>query len=286
MIYKAAEQRVTEARVAKRNVIYGGDFNCGYDGVLRENMENMQLRPTGNTTDSSWRNAVTASRIDHLFFGGDDILEAWGGPKEMVTVLTDHIPVFGYYKVSTKAEEVPSVPFQLWPDLKRGDARAAEDIKAAVLKVQRTLDPEMDIAMITEATVRAHRALATKRRRRKWRDGWSPDMMAMQYALRSLISIRRHLLGEARVKSWNVRTFKRGHSSIMRRWKNQLSLLANRRPETANAQLIEFLGESRYMFSVVQHLSYGELLVTINRHIHQAKQQTHGRIRTEQRTNL
>ena len=164
MIYKAADQRVAEAREAKRNVFFGGDFNCGYEGVLRDNIENMQLRPTGNTTDPSWRNAITATRIDHLFFAGDDIVEAWGGPKEMVTVLTDHIPVFGYYKVLTKAEEAPSVPFQLWPDLKRGDERAAEDIKAAVLKVQRASDPEMDIVMITEATVKAHRALVTRTR--------------------------------------------------------------------------------------------------------------------------
>ena len=118
-----------EARERKWNVLYGGDFNCGFEGILKTKVEAMQLTPTGNTAEPSWRNAVTATRIDHIFYGGEDVIEAWGGPKEMAMVFTDHMPMFGVYKVPTKAEESPTVRFQLWPDLKRGDEKAIKTSK-------------------------------------------------------------------------------------------------------------------------------------------------------------
>ena len=85
----------------------------------------------------------------------------------MAMVFTDHMPMFGFYKVPTKAEEVPTVRFQLWPDLKRGDEKAIQDIKAALERLPAGNNAEEDIRRITETTVNAHRALVSERRKRK-----------------------------------------------------------------------------------------------------------------------
>jgi endonuclease/exonuclease/phosphatase family metal-dependent hydrolase len=215
MIYTTAGIRIKEAKENDFNVILGGDFNCGYEGEMRQRIHDMGLNPTGNSVDPSWRNASAASRIDHIFYGGNQITEAWGGPREMVSVLTDHMPVFGIYRVLTLVKESQTIPFRLQPDLKRHDKQAKDAIGKELARLQGKGDAEEDIRLITETTVNAHRYVIKKRSSKKWVDGWSPDMMAIQYAIRSLINIRRHLQGEHNFTRWTSETYNEGMTISM-----------------------------------------------------------------------
>ena len=123
------ELRVNEANENKSNIIVGGDFNCRLEGMMEEKISKIELINSSNVDEPSRRNATTSTRIDYMFYRGTDIKEAWGGPREMVTVLTDHMPIFGMYKINTIVSRVQEIRFTLQPDLKRHDAQAKEAIK-------------------------------------------------------------------------------------------------------------------------------------------------------------
>ena len=286
MLLHAAEAIIRDAKIKEKNIIYGGDFNMLLEGKLHECIKGMELTPTGNTDRPSWRNAVASSRIDFVFHWGNDITEAWGGPREMATVLTDHYPILGVFRVPTARNEVQAIRFQLQPDLKRGDKKAAENIRIALQRLRQRDNPNDDIRHVTTTTVRTWRKLHKKRSSRRWVDGWSPDMMAHQYAIWSLTAIRRHLYGEANAKVWTARDYRRGRNAELRRWKNLLGHLANRKPETAKEQLTQWLEDPVFTYVTVRDLDENEMRKTVDLHIWRAKQKNHGRARTEMRMRI
>jgi hypothetical protein len=253
---------------------------------MRRRVTEMGLRGTGNTAEPSWRNATAASRIDHIFYGGSQITEAWGGPREMVSVLTDHMPVFGIYKVATTVHKVTDVRFILQPDLKKHDKYAKQAIQKELTRIQERRSAEEDINWVTETTVQAYRTVIRKRSCRKWVDGWSPDMMAIQYAIRALICIRRHLRGQHQETEWTAQTYRHGMNIILKRWHDQLSVLANGKPETAMETMTRYTEDEEYVYVKVKDLDYEDMNKMVDIYIVRARKRSHGRIRTEQRMKI
>jgi hypothetical protein len=291
MMKATAAHYIEEAKEKGRAVIYAGDFNCDRarvgDKHLWQHIKEVQLdQSASDTTAPSWVGGLHRSRIDHVFHGGAGILEAQGRPEQLQLVATDHLPLIIKYTIRGQVIRVSAIKSEIPRDIKRDDSLMKKVIREAVQSAGRQEDAERDIEAVGKATVEAVRKVQARRKLPCWRDGWSPHMMGLQYALRALVRIRRKLKGYNQSKVWTAATYEAGKNRIIRRWRKQLAKLAARHPKDSQGQLGIFICWPVYKWGVVNAAEREELEQNVDKWIKDTKKETQGRLRTEQRLRI
>ena len=118
------------------------------------------------------------------------------------------------------------------------------------------------------------------KRREKQKDGWSPTMMSMIFALESAVTIRRHTRGYAKHWKWDAETFDTGMDRILRRLRARTLLLG----EEADGLLAAPDGHASWLGLPLAEvdLRVDEVILSILR----IKKRLHGRKRTELRIKI
>jgi hypothetical protein len=195
----------------------------------------------------------------------------------------------------TKGYET-SETLDLLRDVKSGDmsskARIVELLKK--LCVPEGLDPEQTLEYISKETVRIVQRVVG--RRRKF-NGWSPYIMALEYARESLVLLARHLRATAGHARWGVNEYTRGFADIQQRWRQRTASLGRvpKGPDDAaiTADNLLTLAETtrertmyRNSYAAWEHKSFAEATVEVTDAIRDIKIKMSGRYRTELRRRI
>ena len=112
--------------------------------------------------------------------------------------------------------------------------------------------PATRLDQITKATVEAARKAANLMQLPRWRNWWSPDMLALQQALHHIVTIRRHVYGYQQRTKWTTKTSKRGLAKVLEDWQQHLKLITQTHPTDPEGQFQLFF----FFFFLIHRLCY------------------------------
>jgi hypothetical protein len=170
---------------------------------------------------------------------------------------------------------------QLYVDLPMDDPgkkrKFQDGMKGMEVRLPEESDEEYILRISISSAELVEKLFGKSKRRAKQKDGWSPTMMAMIFALESAVTVRRHVRGFAKHKRWVEATFPKGIARIRRRLRARTLRLG----EGAEQLLLIPDGHDSWKDLTLQEvaLRVGEVIIRI-------KGRLHGRKRTELRTKI
>ena len=283
---------VTEARGRNSTVVVAGDFNSDINKSdnygLEEARKMWGLHHITSTTEASWRNKKSQTRIDYVMAGGDmrgsDM--QMGGPVATPTNHTDHLPVLGLLLYWEADSTVRAARFELDRDLSRDNVVYQERLKQTYKKWELPEDPIEALEYVTTETVRTIRNLQGWKKRKRWRDGWSPTMAGLQTALQMAIRLRRHLRGEHKYSRWRSDQFQAKRKGLCYRWRATVKKLI--KATTVDGILLRraLLTEQKYGYATIRTMTYASAQSAIDGIVRSIAKHLQGRLRKDMRMRI
>jgi hypothetical protein len=175
---------------------------------------------------------------------------------------------------------VPAKLLQLPKDFPLGDQRKLDMFHKQLENSDTYEDetPEVALANITTDVVRIVQGLAVPRRRKKCKDGWSPQKAATEIDLIMLVRLKRGIRGDGDRIPWTRWNLEDNLQRLRTDWRRKLRHVAKDLEQEAG-----FMMDSVYSLCYWQRLSRAEIDECIDAAIATKKRKLHGRIRTELR---
>jgi exonuclease III len=285
-----AQAKIEQACSDGRTVLYSGDFNSDLNGTDRYNLaEHVAachlVHSSANLTDASYISKQGTSRIDYCMHRGGGILNFVAKPIRLRHGKLDHLPICGVFRLLGQVARKASMRQILEPDVDMKNLKLVEKIRAEFAKICVTNgSPEEQLAQIVNKSVAAVRK--HQYRRKGWRDGWSPTMVALQCALGNMIHCRRCIKSSGGVYRWTEINFKAKRRAVFHSWSRSLRKIAGKKPETMAIQLRQWLDDPQFHWSALRRVDWQFFGVVLETQIAQARRQLQGRQRTRMRMQM
>jgi len=202
------------------------------------------------------------------------------------TVDFDHYPLVAHFYVNGRTEITKALTLDLARDLNLDD-------KATVLKLKKMYeswvipqgDAEETVKYIVHNTVKAVRKIQGWRKKKTWRDGWSPKMIGLKIALRKCINLRRHLLGQNGRTKWEKEGFSSRRARLCRGWKKSLRFYLGDQPHgrTIRHALIH---DPKFVFKAASRATFDTATRNVESWIKKINKMLQGRLRAMYRRQI
>jgi exonuclease III len=298
------QMRIQQALDQGRTVLYMGDFNSDLEKndryKLREHIAECGLMHTAeDLTLVSYVGAVPpdklnevlkkggagASRIDHIFHKGVGIKRHAARPMRISKLQSDHLPMCAVLHIEGDINRGNIIRQELDMDIDMKNKGLVETIRKKFSEMERPCGTaEEQLQKTAEMSVAIVRALQKKRK--GWRDGWSPTMMVLQCALRMMVHCRRCIYSKSEQYQWTERTFPDKRREAFRSWARTVRKIATVRGALNQDQLNMWLGEEEFHWIALRRMNRSEFIVKVDDHIREARRQLHGKNRKRLRLEM
>ena len=251
-------------------------------GLNHASNANTVNRPS-HSNSSYPSDKLRLSRIDYVFWKGNNILHPFSSPYKPKKLWADHRPLLSSFSLPDPTEHTIKMYLSLIPDVGRKDKAVIKAMEKYDLQLATLIDGEpLDIIdNINRRTVDiCNRIILSriKRARRSGHDGWSPESGALQIQYDIIIKAICGLNGTAKSKKWTPLNYNKKIKRLKSLWINKLKSLSKSPEEVLHWKCLTCFSWTHW-----DNLNWTDLAYFLEAALQDTKKRLHGRIRRTRR---